>query len=286
MLDKLYKGYQYHMFEDGAILPEDNPAVRVLTPSPKLELVLSISRGLVKRGLIEDRVGWRRYGDDTARLLVADGHWGELAAEAAVEYWMYYEHAECSAAGWRSVPRPFPTSSREQAVAAAKGLEELIVVSGEEWDPDTVNPKTSRPPETAFIAAEITGLKSGQNGLMRYVSYGDCRAFVATDRPSTEWFRSESLATWLGAFSVRGKRNRLTVEEGVRYGEVTLAPGHLVFLCSDGVPEARYKKPTISEEQIAACFQDTSVEFGAYNLLGQVGIAGAQDHTSFIALRF
>lgn len=258
------------------VLPEEGSMIRMISYQANgSDLVMATTKGLVKTaGSIEDYVGFRDYGYGIWRFCICDAHSGDEAAESAAEFWIDgHLPADLKSSPAKDLPL-FP-SSKGEAIDRVRALEELISY---EYALDEMDADLHKPSEAAFVAAEI-----GEQ-VLRIVSYGDCRMLIS-HAASGELFRVNTLPTWLGPFSATGLRQRISVEEGTIYEERQINRGDLLILHTDGIDEARYEQPTISNEAILNCFNNSPLERGIHLLMAEVFRYGAEDHASAIAFR-
>lgn len=211
----------------------------------------------------EDRVGYR-VTDNAIRICVADGHWGDGAADRIVRFWLDED-------------RSFP-ESRQEAVTTTKMLaDELHESYGTLAYEKASGVELSRTPEAAFIVAEI-----GAMGL-RVASYGDCRLMVVRDGDPV--YVNPQTSTWLGALSVAGLRGRLSVEAALVYQRVPLLENDIVLAHTDGVDECVYETLTISASQLAARTRAALPTAIIDSIMNDVMRYGAEDHASLAVVR-
>jgi len=207
----------------------------------------------------EDAVGICDNGSST-RICIADGHWGELAAQRI-------------GSGWID-DQSFPVN-RITAIIRTRQLETTIYDLFAKPVMDTEQDKT---PEAAFVAMSIN------NNILSFVSYGDCRIMVIRDGRIV--VRNKPVATWLGAFSRLGMRNRLPIDEALEYQKVELLSGDTVLVFSDGVDQCVYETQTLSD----SFFVDAVSLANANNIhdyiMAEVLRRGAEDNASLAVLTF
>ncbi|HEU4967089.1 MAG TPA: hypothetical protein VFT53_06490 [Candidatus Saccharimonadales bacterium] len=243
------------------ILPEQggNPTLQIISPSDIV--ALGTSRG--GKPSNEDRIGYVQVpkGD---RICTADGHWGDKASATIIRHWV-------------NPDMPFPTS-RQQAVRTVKQIEEGLYL-------DTGNPhmdaSKDRPPEASFVAMEL-----GKH-VLRVVGYGDCRLLVARliDGVPRPYYEHAKLASWLGAFSMLGLRDRVPVTQGTVYAQLPVKAGDTVIAYTDGLDECKYETPTIPIDEIMqqACVQTPK---SAVESLIQLALdRGGEDNVSVAVMR-
>ena len=219
--------------------------------------VFGTTAGLVK-ATNEDRLGYLNTADGL-RVCIADGHWGDGAADMIVKYWL-------------SESTQFPLTS-EKAVKATQAIEKQLDTHFGTSDMDADVDKT---PEAAFIAAELTG------NTLQIVSYGDCRLLVA--RQGKIYYQLPTKATWLGAFSHRGMRDRQPIKDALSFTSLSLLPGDVVMLFTDGIDECVYEVPTISFDTIAE-YGSTNPPSEAFDkIMNKVFAVGAQDNASLAVI--
>jgi serine/threonine protein phosphatase PrpC len=227
----------------------------IIKQMPLANMILGTTNGLAKSAN-EDRVGYL-LKDSSLRICLADGHWGDAAADALVTHWL-------DDSLW------FP-ESRQQAIEHMKRVQgELYKKSGK----PNMDEEQDRPPEASVLVFEIQG------NLMRVASYGDCRLMVANNGATQ--FVLESKETWLGAFSYLGLRNRLPIEDGLVFQEIRLNKGDHVLAFSDGIDQCVYEKPTLSNSYLAAQTTDNTLEGIFDTILNEVFANGAEDNASLV----
>src|SRR5579883_2215397 len=175
------------------ILPirDGDPAVLVVAPTQNLALGTSSGN----KPANEDRIGYLNT-EDATRICISDGHWGDEAARTIADYWINREV-------------PFPTSKRQALHAVRQIEQDLFSRTGR----PRMDPDNDRPPEASFVAMEL-----GRQ-VLRIVSYGDCRLVVArfANEVPRPYYRHAELASWLGAFSMLGLRDRVSTRIGTDY---------------------------------------------------------------------
>lgn len=209
--------------------------------------------GLAKK-INEDRLGYRETPSGL-RVCIADGHWGDEAADMIARYWLDATH-------------DFPRT-RAQAVQATEELEEKLFAA---FGTDLMDAEHDKTPEAAFIFIEV---KQDQVHIM---SYGDCRLLIASEGKVS--FQLETTATWLGAFARLGLRNRAAVKDALVFETVLLQDNDVMILYSDGIDECVYEVPTISEAQLAAFTGHGQLSTAFDAIMDQVFAHGAEDNAS------
>jgi serine/threonine protein phosphatase PrpC len=189
------------------------------------------------------------------RICIADGHWGNAAAEAVAVYWLYEVD-------------PFPTT-HAAAVKLTGQIEEMLY---QRFGKPTMDSETDFTPEASFIAVEVREQQA------MIVSYGDCRLMVVRNRRPV--FNLHMEATWLGAFSRLGLRNRLPVKTGLVFERHFLEAGDRLALFTDGVDECVYEKPTISMTELAKLLGGKNIPTSLEAVLARVAAYGAEDNAS------
>ena len=220
-------------------------------------LVIGTTCGLVKNSN-EDTVG-SLVSTENTRICIADGHWGDGAAAMIRNFWMKTDLA-------------FP-NTRQSAIRATEDCERELFQKFGKQDMDADRDFT---PEAAFVAVEY------DHNILRMVSYGDCRLLVV--RNQQLFYELETRATWLGAFSHLGLRQRLAVTDAVIYKEIPLAKDDLVLLFTDGVDECIYETPTISNERILELVGDNNSAELFDALMSEVFSYGAEDNAALVIM--
>ncbi len=217
-------------------------------------------KGLVKQAN-EDRVGFI-VKNNLARFVVADGHWGSRAAQMVAEYWLSLKRAPDSITG---------------SILENRKLESSLY---KEWGVKLMDEDSDLTPEAGFVCLELL-----DNGRVRIISYGDCRAIVIRDGRII--FELEQSDSWLGAFSSLGLRARLSVDEATKFSEIKLSTGDTVILFSDGIDECVYGRPTIPLDKFAKYSKDSrSADELSRRLIDEVIKKGAEDNYSMAVLRY
>jgi serine/threonine protein phosphatase PrpC len=240
------------------ILPQDNSQSNISKIVVDQHLVLATTTGLVKK-TNEDRVGYRKTTLGY-RLSICDGHWGDKAAQLAIEEWLN-DDAE------------FPIS-KEDAIHKTKVLEDKLFSIFGKAKMDSQKDFT---PETAFIAVEISGDK------LTIISYGDCRLIICANQEIQ--YQHPTSPTWLGAFSHLGLRDRFGIEESLQYKTVKLADNQKVLMFTDGVDECIYEKPTIGIEVLAELTSLGEPEQILDSIIKSVFDYGAEDNAGLIVFK-
>jgi len=217
---------------------------------------LCTTNGLVKT-VNEDRIGYKNQGD-SLRICIADGHWGQQAAEVIAEQWLRVD-----------LPQEF-----SEAVELAKRTERSLYESFGSLNMDESRDFT---PEASFVAVKIRGNE------VDIVGYGDCR--LAIIREGRAYSQLPTKATWLGAFSYLGLRNRIPVETGLILEHWRLVPGDQLILFTDGVDECVYEKPTISMAELAGLAHQEKLSQSVDAVLAKIMACGAEDNASFAIFR-
>lgn len=244
---------------DKVVLPNNRQTVPVVQKHVINDsLALGTTAGL-KRTDNEDRLGCLST-HKSLRIVIADGHWGVRAAELVLEV-LLDEH--------QSFPK-----NRNSAISLTKDIELQLVaeVNGKWLDPDK-----DRPPEAAFLAAEI---KEGQ---IKAFGYGDCRLVIG--RQGHIIHRVETNQTWLGVFSSQGSRGRLSIEEALTFNNFKLDTGDVIHIFTDGVDECIYEKATINLESIVRLTEHKTAEASLDAVLTEIMAKGAEDNASLVILR-
>lgn len=202
--------------------------------------------------------------DTTVRICISDGHWGDEAAKTIADYWINREV-------------PFPTS-KHQALRAVRQIEQdLFSRTGRlRMDPDK-----DRPPEASFVAVEL-----GRQ-VLRIISYGDCRLAVArfANEMTRPYYRHTELASWLGAFSMLGLRDRVSTRIGTDYRQLPVKAGDTIIAYSDGLDECIYETPTISVDEIMQQASTDTPKSAAASLVQLALDRGGEDNVSIAILR-
>ena len=199
------------------------------TTGPSLEtyeddrLIIGSTCGL-KKDLNEDRIAVVS-NSGTHRVIIADGHWGDEAADIIARFWLEQE----------SIP-----TSQKEALKLTTILEKQLF---DRFGQPDMDPETFRTPEASFLLFEVV------ENRLRIIAYGDCRLLIA--REGKVSYQYTTTPTWLGAFSHVGLRDRLSLVDALYYEEVRLEAGDTVIAFTDGVDECVYEVPTLSPEWIA-----------------------------------
>lgn len=201
----------------------------------------------------EDAIGVRS-SQNGYRAVIADGHWGDGAAQLAKKYWL--EHST------------FPNDTGE-AIDATHELESLLYDAYGRRQMDESKDFT---PETSFIAVEI------RDGVMKTVSYGDCRLWIV--RHNDLLYEHPTTPTWLGAFSRLGLRKRLPVSKACIFYEQPLEDEDKVVLFTDGVDECVYETPTIGKAELLDLLSSTGPAEALQRVLKAVESHGAEDNAT------
>lgn len=221
-------------------------------------LVIGTTAGLVKKNN-EDRVGYLVSGSLT-RICVADGHWGEEAAQIIAEHWL-------------KPSLNFPVSKRT-AVLETKSVENKIYKTFRRPVMDSEKDFT---PEASFVAIQIS-----QNDVS-IVSYGDCRILATKDGKIV--YEQPTTPTWLGVFSHSGIRDRLSVEKATIYKDLPLENGSAILIYTDGIDECIYEKPSISDNTLAGITNQDGSEAVFDSILREVFTFGAEDNASLAVVK-
>ncbi len=207
--------------------------------------------GLVKP-TNEDRLEYWTQ-DHAMGACIADGHWGEEAAQQAVSFWKD-----------NGVP-----DSREMAIQKTSELERKLYAS---FGKPIMDQEADLTPETAFIGINISGNR------LDIASYGDCRLLVVSNARIK--YSLEQKSTWLGAFSHLGLRGRMAVKDGLVYESVPLDEEDYVIMFTDGLDECIYERPTIRHEVIAESFKLVRPKKILESLVSLAFSYGAEDNIS------
>lgn len=177
----------------------------------------------------EDRLSvWTEQ--DNFKACIADGHWGDGAAQEVVDFWSN---------------KPTPRTRNEAVERTLRLQTRLFELYGREH----MDPDTDRTPEAGFVATEI----AGQSLLI--TSYGDCRLLIVNNGQVR--FKLPKAATWLGAFSHLGLRNRISVQDALVFRAVRLLDDDYVALYSDGLDEWRHDgELSLHSDEIADSFDN------------------------------
>lgn len=237
---------------DITILPpnQENPLIHPIGN----KTLLATAKGKVKE-VNEDRLGCLST-PGTIRLAIADGHWGDAAADLLADYWL-------------DSALKFPASHSDAVRITSQAQNNLYEHFGSAY----MDPNKDFTPESSFVAAEING------NSLRLVSYGDCRFIIVNGGKIR--FDLEIKETWLGAFSHLGIRNRLSLQDGVLFQQLDILPGDKIFMFTDGVDECIYGKLTLNYGELARLLNNDSLETSASNLMAKIFEYGAEDNASF-----
>lgn len=221
-------------------------------------VIVGSTLGLVK-ATNEDVVKYVLKGG-ILRLCMADGHWGDFAAQTAVEHWMRPDEA-------------FPTSTHE----VIEHMQEIENKIFNEHGQDDMDENKDFTPETSVVAIELSTKR------LSIASYGDCRLIVA--RAGKVLYTMNMHETWLGAFSRLGLRKRGSVDGSTVFDSLELETGDTVVVFSDGVDQCIYEEPTISFETIAQYASDKDIQAGFDSIMNLVFEKGAEDNASLAIIR-
>jgi len=221
-------------------------------------LVVGTTVGLVK-DMNEDKVGCV-LENNSLRICIADGHWGEAAAKIIVKHWMKEEVA-------------FPVNRKEAVLEVIKIEQKLFKLFGK----TNMDPNSDFTPEASFIVIQIVD-KS-----LKIISYGDCRLLITNEeKVKTKLITKE---TWLGAFSQLGLRNRVSVHDGLVFEEITLLENDSVLIFTDGIDQCVYEQDTLNDEFLANLTNEKIAENTFDNIFNAVFAAGAEDNGSLVVLK-
>lgn len=213
--------------------------------------------GLVKP-INEDRLEYWAH-DREINVCIADGHWGNDAAQQVVHYWKH-----------NGIPR-----SKEAAVHKASALEQALY---ESFGKPVMDEEHDRTPETAFVCARIFDNK------LDVIAYGDCRLLVVNNEEVR--FSLPQKSTWLGAFSYLGLRKRLPARMGLVCEQISLETGDYIIVFTDGLDECIYEKPTISHEAIAKSTELDQPKRILEELIRRAFSYGAEDNVSVLIYKY
>jgi serine/threonine protein phosphatase PrpC len=241
----------YNYIMKPSLIPE---LPKIIQPNDNVAYVSDV--GLVKVAN-EDRLDFS-IKDGVLYACIADGHWGDGAAQAIIDFW---------------TDKQMP-ASKDEAVREVTAIQTKLY---EAYGKPEMDENVDFTPETAFVFASV------QDNVLSVVSYGDCRLLIVNDAVK---FSLAQNGTWLGAFSHLGLRKRLSVDNGLVYEKVTLEKGDRVILFTDGLDECIYEKPTISFDEIAADLKDVAPAVAIEKLLTKVYEHGAEDNVSIFVYKF
>jgi serine/threonine protein phosphatase PrpC len=221
-------------------------------------LILGTTVGLVK-SINEDRSGCVLDGN-SLRICVADGHWGEAAAETIVEHWIKKK-------------MEFPVN-RDEALSEAIKIEEKLFKS---FGKTNMNPDLDFTPEASFISIQI------EENTLKAISYGDSRLLVARNGKVKAQLATKE--TWLGVFSKLGLRNRISVKQGLVFEEIQLKEADVVLIFTDGIDQCVYEKDTLSSQFLAKQTKTDAVKKIFDSIFDAVFAAGAEDNATLVVLK-
>jgi serine/threonine protein phosphatase PrpC len=221
-------------------------------------LIIGTTIGLVK-DVNEDRVGCT-LNNNSLRICVADGHWGETAAKIVVNHWI--KEGEV-----------FPANQKDSVLEVIKIEQELFRMFGKIG----MDPNLDFTPEASFIAIQLI------NRTLRIISYGDCRLLIA--RKGVIKMKLKTRETWLGAFSRLGLRNRVSVRDGLVFEETTLLRNDSVLIFTDGIDQCVYEQDTLSNEFFANLTNKGIAENTFDCIFNAVFVAGAEDNASLVVIK-
>jgi len=207
--------------------------------------------GLVKP-TNEDRLEYWTQ-DHGMSACIADGHWGDEAAQHAVSF-------------WKDAGIP---DSKEMAIQKTSELERELYTS---FGKPVMDQEIDLTPETAFVGINIS------EDRLDIASYGDCRLLVVNGAAIK--YSLEQKSTWLGAFSHLGLRSRMAVKDGLVYERLPLDKEDYVIMFTDGLDECIYERPTISHEEIAESFRLVQPKKILEDLVSLAFSYGAEDNIS------
>lgn len=240
------------------IIPTITKAGFIEKVEPVPNLIIGTTVGLVKN-TNEDRAGCILDGN-SLRICVADGHWGEAAAETIAQHWMKKKVV-------------FP-ANRNEALLEVMTIEEKLFKS---FGKTNMNPNSDFTPEASFISIQI------EMNTLKVISFGDCRLLVTREGKVKIQLATEE--TWLGAFSKMGLRNRISVRQGLVFEEILLQEGDVVLIFTDGVDQCIYEKDTLSSQFLAKQTKTVAVKKVFDSIFGAVFVAGAEDNATLVVLK-
>lgn len=179
-----------------------------------------------------------------AVAVVADAHFGRLSAELVVDHLLNMALNE---------PPP-----RAAAAEVWGWLEEHLQTANRR-----VRAHNSRS-ACALVALVVQGKA------LRWASVGDCRLYHVTTQTGTILNPIDNI--YLGDLD----------EVLPRFGEVTLTAGDRVVLASDGLPECRYGKRTLTPTQIADVVRDTPPTNAVHDLIQMAFDHGGEDNIAVV----
>lgn len=230
--------------------------IEKVTVIPKL--IMGTTVGLVKH-LNEDRLGCLTHKQEL-RMAIADGHWGEQAADMLVKHWL-------------KTNLTFPTDVKN-AISETRKVETKLF---KRFGQAKMNPEADFTPEASFTVIQVTGNK------LRSISYGDCRMLIV--RSGKVQHKLKTKETWLGAFSRLGLRSRLAVNQALIFEEWILKKNDLVVLFSDGVDQCVYETDTLSNQFLAKQTIRRTLEKSFDQIMAAVFTAGAEDNATLAVLK-
>lgn len=218
-------------------------------------LILVTTAGLVK-DVNEDRLGFLRQADQLL-VAIADGHWGDAAAQLAVEHML-------------AIDPTLPLTDEDLGQALFSLQDKL----GKLYVSDDIDEEITKTPETSLLLAII----DRTNSQLTIAGYGDCRAIVL--RADQVIYNYAIKPTWLGAFSKVGMRARLSAADGMVIDKISLEKDDRIILYTDGVDESVYETPSIDVSRFSRNNYG-DIRSTAQALVDKIFSTGAEDNASF-----
>lgn len=217
--------------------------LREVNPSWALAMSKGYDSPVTKDDPNEDAAGVVAGGLGVVAI-VADGHFGRLSAELTVNHLLNMALQE---------PPP-----RAKASEVWDWLEEHL---------HTANRRV-----LAHDGRSATALVAGvlQGRAFRWVSLGDCRLYHVTATGQT--ILNPLNGIYLGDH----------LEIVLNVGEAAMAPGDRIVLASDGLPECRYGKRTLTPAQVGRGVRDRSVSDAAKALVQLALDHGGEDNIAVV----
>lgn len=223
------------------------------------DLVIATTSGLIKE-INEDKINYERL-ENSIRICICDGHWGEIAAEMTNKMILQV--------------KVFPNNKHE----AVDLLEKIELELWKKLGKENMDAEKDLTSETSVVSIEI----DSDNNL-RIISYGDSRLMITNKEKIV--FKLKLLKTWLGAFSFKKLRGRLLISKALQFKKIKRNKEDLIWMFTDGIDECLYEKETISTNDLLRFTKkDTNLKNIADNVFKEVEKFGAEDNASLALIR-